>query len=187
MVDDNRINSGLSAGAFRRLNQRPRDTFRSERATPIEPGYHYMAADYGFVPLPGIGPVEFHGRPIGPGNTDTIYRRLEPLRFSELGTPETIPVELVALSVQSIRPVQIGRDLFDMRIQLTEGEKSFGEISVLQELLDDGSGIPNGLFHKNININFTAHFYLLGSDKELRKWQPQRASTSQLYGPARGR
>jgi hypothetical protein len=178
------LNSGFSEGAFNRLNLR--EGLRTHTAggvsraatTHVTKGYHYVAADYGFVYLgPEIGTVVFRGRPIGPGNTDTIYKRIEDLRLTELGVPETIPVELVALCVGSISPVSIGGVPHDMIIDLTPGTRSLGELSAIQELADDGSGIPHGVFNTNININFTCHFTPVGSDKEAKNL----ALSSEVY------
>lgn len=40
--------------------------------TGVDTGCHYMAADFGFLPIPGVGEVVFYGRPSGPGGWSPI-------------------------------------------------------------------------------------------------------------------
>ena len=125
----------------------------------IEPGCHYMAANFGYLPIPNVGLVYFHGDPIGPGNTDTVYRRLERVSFpDQRGLSATIPIELVSLNVKSIKPVTINGRPHDMKIKLTKGQRSIGEMSIRQEFGDSEKPLPRGTFHKNIHIYFTAEF-----------------------------
>jgi hypothetical protein len=156
------INSGLSDGAKVRLLANAPNV---QQPTTILKGSHYIAAQHGFLTVPNLGVIRFHGKPFGPGNTDTIYRRLEDVNLSTgFNSPETIPIELTRLSVQSILPVNIGGTLYDMWIQLTPGERSLGEMTFVWEFPEDGTTLPKGIFHKNINIHFTAEFSLAGTN-----------------------
>jgi hypothetical protein len=63
-------------------------------------------------------PVLSMGQPVGPFNTDTILHRTQGINPFNTGDTGTIPIELVALSLQSVAPVRIpspntGR-VFDM-------------------------------------------------------------------------
>ena len=72
-----------------------------------------------FFDFPGIGVVPLEGRPIGPGNTDTIVQRQEDANLPGMGSSDTIPIEMVALSLQSTAPVNIGGSFFDVFVELT--------------------------------------------------------------------
>jgi hypothetical protein len=63
--------------------------------------------------------AQLTGLPIGPGNTDTIVQRKDPVAIPPGGTipPNApIPIELVALSLQSVNPVNIGGTNFNLRV-----------------------------------------------------------------------
>jgi hypothetical protein len=72
----------------------------------------------------GPGPLEpvsaqLRGLPIGPENSDTIVQRKNPLDIPPDGTipPNApIPIELVALSLQSVNPVVIAGTNFNLRV-----------------------------------------------------------------------
>ncbi len=80
------------------------------------PGQTNLIVDAG--PFGGTGFVEFplEGIPFGPGNTDTIVERLDGHDFATQGNTATIQIELVALSLQSVAPVNIGGNLWDVHI-----------------------------------------------------------------------
>lgn len=83
-------------------------------AGPIGPGFDlfntppFLSSFLGF---------ELMGGPIGPGNTDTIVQRLGELPDGGTGT---IPIELVALSLQSVNPVQLGDSFFDVFVTINQ-------------------------------------------------------------------
>ena len=69
---------------------------------------------------PGIGVVQLQGRPIGPGNTDTIVQRMGGLPAGGTGT---IDVEIVALSLVSVNPIKIvgqGDSFFDVFVEINK-------------------------------------------------------------------
>ena len=67
-----------------------------------------------FAVLPGIGLVDFVGNPIGPGNTDTIVQR----QADAIINGPSIPIEIVALSLESAAPVNVGGSFFDVFVTL---------------------------------------------------------------------
>ena len=66
----------------------------------------FMNFDAFGPPVPGLGIVDFKGDPIGPGDTDTIVRRLDDAVLPSLGSSDTIDTELVALSLISVSPAR---------------------------------------------------------------------------------
>lgn len=63
---------------------------------------------------PGIGVVNFIGRPIGPGLTDTIAQRNADATING----GAIPIQITALSLVSTAPVNIGGAFFDVSVTL---------------------------------------------------------------------
>lgn len=86
----------------------------------IDPGFDLFATDAAgtFATLPGIGPVQFEGLPFDTGagdrgNVDTILLRRGPaLTLNGIGDAGSMPLELVALSLRSVAPVQISPGVF---------------------------------------------------------------------------
>ena len=95
----------------------------------------------------GILHVELKGGhpPLIPGtNADTIVDRLDSLGPGETGE---IPIELVALNLQSVAPIEVTTgSFFDVFVSLDPGQQSFGTIDVTDHNDPDG-----GFF--NIAIN----------------------------------
>src|SRR5438309_964327 len=68
-----------------------------------------------FLTLPGtffnfgFGPVDFMGRPIGPGGADTVVQRLGEVDIPDVkGATDTISTQMTLLALQSTAPVNIG-------------------------------------------------------------------------------
>lgn len=90
-------------------------------AGPIGPGFDlFMTLPGTFADLGPLGIVGLKGLPIGPGTTDTIVQRLggTSAGFDFGGPPETIPIEIVALSLVSVAPVFIVSSFFDVFVTL---------------------------------------------------------------------
>ena len=89
-------------------------------ATSISPGFDLFTTDplRTFVDLPlGIGLVPLQGKPIGSHNIDTIVERLQGISpFDPPSDQGTIPIELVALSLVSVEPIDLGGMLFDLEV-----------------------------------------------------------------------
>jgi hypothetical protein len=138
----------------------------SASADPIGPGFDLFSTPEGGAAI-DIGPllpagffatpelVPFEGNPIGPGNTDTIVQRLDGLDDGETGT---IPIELVALSLVSVDPVQIGPSsgpdsFFDVFVTLDpNGPASMGQLTV--QTHENGGGTFDSFFDVFVEITF---------------------------------
>ena len=125
-------------------------------ADTIDPGFDLFHTPDSTVFLdfgPGIGEVAFESNPIGPGDTDTIVERTSGLGDGETGT---ISIELVALSLVSVGPI----NLFDLGIgpddgstghffveldthpvsaEHTEDHRSLGEMEIITHGEDGGT------------------------------------------------
>lgn len=109
-------------------------------ATPIGSGFDlFQTVTPGtVVDLGGpIGLVELEGVPIGPGNADTIVERLGGINPFNVGDTDTIDIELVALSLKSVDPVDIGGDFFDLVV--TGLPSPTGTMTVRHEVADGGT------------------------------------------------
>jgi len=101
---------------------------------------------------PGIPPddlpVRLEGVPIigigfpDPRESDTIVQRLSDANVDNVGESDTIPIELVALSLRSIDPVDLGvLGIFDL--DLTGGSflgvpQSQGSMTIFRDFVDGG-------------------------------------------------
>jgi len=125
----------------------------------IRAGAHYLSSAGGHYNFgPKIGELHFHGRPMGPGNTDTIYRRLGDVTFPGFGSSAKVPIEMVAVSLESIEPVTVDGRQYDVFIHLTPGRHSTGEMTFSLHYPNDGASRINGTYDTNVNIFFTAEF-----------------------------
>jgi hypothetical protein len=99
----------------------------------------------------GIGDVNFIGLPIGPFKTDTIIQRRAD---ATLGGPAAIPIQIVALSLKSAAPVNVGGSFFDVFITLDPANlaNDTGTMSIT------GNTTSGGVFSSSLNIFFQAHF-----------------------------
>ena len=119
-------------------------------ANPISPGFDSLTTPDGtaFIDLGafGLGPiiVPLEGDPIpGEGDADTIVERKIGLGDGETGT---IDIELVALSLRSVDPVNIdlsafgGPDsIFDIFLTLDDLQNSLGEMDIVTHELGGGT------------------------------------------------
>lgn len=112
-------------------------------AGPILPGFDlFMTIPRTFADLgPPFGPLDFRGLPIGPGPTDTIVRRNAGTTpgFDFGSAPETIPIEIVALSLVSVAPVELApSSFFDVFVTL-DGTQQIGSMTVSHENPNGGT------------------------------------------------
>jgi hypothetical protein len=132
-------------------------TILPEESVTIHAGYHYLSSTNGHYDFgPPIGELLFQGRPFGPGNTDTIYRRLEDAVLPRLGSSATVPIEMVKVGLESIQPLSIEGRLYDVSIYLTPGKRSTGEMRIVMHAPDDGTSGSHGTYDTNVAIFFTA-------------------------------
>jgi len=127
-------------------------------ADPIDPGFDLFKTPAGGGQLDltafGVGIIPLVGKPIGPGNTDTIVERTTGLPDLATGV---IQAEIVALSLVSINPVTInfggGPQLWDVSVGLDPNNPSTGEIDVLTH--DPTGGTFDSFFDIFARITFS--------------------------------
>jgi hypothetical protein len=104
---------------------------------------------------PPIGLVSFISDPIGPGATDTIIERLG---NEDLNNPTAVPLEVMALSLESAAPVNVGGMLFNVFVTLDPANlaNDTGTITI------DGSP-SGGTFSSLFNVYFQASFVQQGN------------------------
>lgn len=94
----------------------------SSSAAPIDPGYDYLTTPLDTATLDltlmGLGVIDLESRGIQGTTTDTIVQRMGGLPDGGTGP---IPVEIVALSLQSVSPVTIGTSFFDVFVEIDAG------------------------------------------------------------------
>ena len=135
-------------------------------ATPIDPGFDLFNTLPGtFVELDlGGGPIQIplEGNTLGPGDTDTIVERKTGENPFPVGGSTTIDIELVALSLRSVDPVDIGGTLFDIDIisgtLLGQNPNPLGQMTVFHEHINGGTFIVDFL-----PIDFTAIITEIGN------------------------
>ncbi len=131
-------------------------------ALPIGPGFDAFNTPPGGGMLPA-GPstpaVILRGRPFDPanlGNTDTLIQRTTGLAGGATGM---IDIEMVALSLESINPVDLGGgSFFDVFVTLDPSILSLGTLTVMSH--NDGTG--GGTFDSVLNVNVEAIFTPVG-------------------------
>ena len=132
---------------------------RTRSEVTILQGSHYLSSSQGHFDFgPPIGELLFQGRPMGPGTTDTIYQRHGDIVLRNPGESVSVPIEMVAVSLESIKPVKIDNVLYDVFIHLTPGKRSTGEMTLMHHHPDDGTTRSNGVYNTNVAIFFTAEF-----------------------------
>ena len=135
--------------------------FNTASATEIFPGFDLFATapsppnPQTFVDLTipsggAVGIVPLEGNAFGPGDTDTIVERITgsgpPFNVGDVAV---IDIELVALSLRSVAPIDIGGTLFDMDVisgsLLGEPANPLGQMTVTHGDPDGGTFITDFL------------------------------------------
>jgi len=98
---------------------------------------------------PGIGVVNFMGLPIGPAATDTKVQRHADANING----GFIPIQIVALSMESTAPVNVGGSFFDVFVTLDPANlgNDIGQMQI------NGS-LGGGTFTSFFDVFFDAHF-----------------------------
>jgi len=129
----------------------------AQSSSVVNPGFDLFTTRAGtqfdFQGFAGLGLLELEGRPLGAfdfgggpqllPNTDTIVQRLQP---ATIGTP-TIPIEIIALQLQSVDPVDIGNGPEFIHIDL---DTPLGGQMTINGLAVEGS--PHGTFDSTLNF-----------------------------------
>ncbi len=144
-------------------------------AKQIFKGSDYFETNSGYLTVPGadVNPVAIKGLPInpnpcpiGPGETDTIISRQDrtyALIENDPLTSETIPIEVVDLSLISVDPVTFGGPGFDMYVSLAPSTISSGKMTLSHNFIDNGTIDPEGAFTSYFTLNYKADFRLAPS------------------------
>jgi len=98
---------------------------------------------------PGIGVVNFMGLPVGPGATDTIVQR----QSDAVINSGSIPIQIVALSMESTAPVNVGGSFFDVFVTLDPA--NLGNDKGMMSIMGSLGG---GTFTSFFDVFFDAHF-----------------------------
>lgn len=134
-------------------------------STDIAPGYDLFKTEAGstfffatvpnpqFVDFEGVpfGSFDFGGGPVPTDDTDTIVERIQLADLS--GGPATIDIEIVALSLQSVDPVDFGFGAGFETIFITLNTSSPSTQSQMT-IQSGGEGSPHGTFDSSLNLRF---------------------------------
>jgi len=142
-------------------------TGMARASTIIEPGFDLFQTtaggtsfDFPTIPNPQI--VDFEGNPLGcfdfgsgcvsTGEADTIVQRLD-ITLDFAGSSDTIDIEIVALSLVSTNPVDLGfgAGFEDLFITLNTSSPS---TQSSMTIFDTGEGSPHGTFDSLLNFSF---------------------------------
>jgi hypothetical protein len=120
----------------------------------ISPGFDLFAnapATFVIAGPPNVTFAPMQSHPIGPGNTDTIIQRTGSLADGATGT---IPSQIIALSLESISPVNVSGSLFDVYLNINaipSGQTNFPAGPPVYDTLPPSTGTttvltngPNG-------------------------------------------
>jgi hypothetical protein len=101
-----------------------------------------------------IGDVAFIGNPTGPFNTDTIIQRQADASIGGAA----IPIQIVALSLESTNQVLVGGSFFDVFVTLDPSNLSndVGSMAI-------SGTTAGGTFSSSLNVFFDAHFQPVSS------------------------
>jgi hypothetical protein len=134
-----------------------------------QPGTHFNFGG-------GIGDVNLLGLPIGPFNTDTIIQR----KADAVLGGAAIPIQMVALSLKSAAPVNVGGSFFDVFITLDPANlaNDTGTMSIA------GNTTTGGTFSSALNVFFQAHFAPTGAGAAFDVFnQVNLISSGTAWGP----
>ena len=159
----------LALTALGCLNQASADTVAlGSDYLHTEPGTFF---DFG----PGIGVVPLMGKPIGPADTDTIVHRLADAAVTPGGPGATIPIELVALSLESVAPVNIGGSFFDVFVTLDPSH--LGDDTGMMTIQENPAG-TGGTFTSFFDVFFEVDFTPVGGGPVVKVFNSLTLSNS---------
>jgi hypothetical protein len=150
---------GLVAGAFVAALAGP------AVADAVLLGSDYLRTETGtFIDLGPLGIVPLTGIPLpGLADADTIVRRLtDTTPFP--GPPDTIPIEIVALQLRSVQPVELApASFFDVFVTLDPlAGPSTGMMQIGHAGPDTNDPNPEGQFSSFFDVFYDVDFYPVG-------------------------
>lgn len=105
---------------------------------------------------PFAGSIAFGSQPLGEfmghaiGDADTVVQRLEPADVAGPGATDTVPIEIVALSLVSVSPisVQVGSatELWDVSVALSDVRHERGQMTIVR------TGDQGGTFSSTLPV-----------------------------------
>ena len=116
------------------IDQPPVLQFGGSDVPPIPADFFYPGSQ------PFFGPVLFGGKAIDPiaGSADTIVHRMTSCDLPDIGSTATVPIEMVALNLQSVDPITIGG--FDWKVKLTvPAPQPTGSMTITRGSADGGT------------------------------------------------
>lgn len=120
--------------------------------------------------LPFEGTVQLRGVPLDPASsdTDTIVRRLAPADLPDVPSGATIPIEMVAMQLQSIQPIfiEISPDFpadsfFDVYVTIVQDQPSTGQMTISR------NSAEGGVFTSQLNVHPRISFIPVGGGPEF--------------------
>jgi len=103
---------------------------------------------------PGIGDVQFAGRPIV-GTADTVIQRRHDAIVSPGGTAPPIPIQMVGLSLQSTAPVQVGATFYNVFLVLDPAHLAEDKGHMI---ISENAGGARGTFRFDLTVFYEADF-----------------------------
>jgi len=134
-------------------------------AMDVLPGFDlFMTTQTTQVDLSGFGlgivPLQGDESLSGIPGTDTIVERLAGAGVPNVGDSNTVPIELISLSLVSVSPVKI--ELLDFDLHVVGG--SDFEPQFLGEMTINRNDPNGGNFSAILPVNATLHFFEVGGD-----------------------
>lgn len=127
---------------------------------------YFQTTDGTFFDFGGtIGKINFEGNPLGTfqgnnvGLADTIVERKNNVALN-VGDSGMTNIEVVALSLKSVNSVSVNSVVYDIFVDLTEGKKSTGTMTINHEYEDTEP--MQGTFSSSFDVFFTAMFKPVG-------------------------
>jgi len=126
----------------------PDVTYQDFTGTPIPPDFFGPGSD------PFVGTIDLMGVPLGAypgcpydslGNTDTIIERLTPAVLPGPPSEDTVPIEMVALNLVSIEPIEVTYyggmypELWNVEVSPSPTASSSGTMTIRQEHANGGT------------------------------------------------
>jgi len=86
------------------------------------------------------GVISFAGVPLAPGsNADTVVERLATAVLPSVPSSDTIPIELVSLSLTSVDPITVGTTEWDVTVTLSPSDPSPGSMTLFHSTPTGGT------------------------------------------------